>query len=37
LSHFGSIEAIKSAKTDELAEMQGISKKEAENIYKFFH
>ncbi|MBK5245930.1 MAG: excinuclease ABC subunit UvrC [Peptostreptococcaceae bacterium] len=37
LAHFGSIEAIKSAKTDKLEQMKGISKKEAENIYKFFH
>ena len=37
LAHFGSIEAIKKAKTDGLAEMKGISRKEAEKIYEFFH
>lgn len=37
LVHFGSIEAIKNAKTEELAGIKGISKKEALNIYEFFH
>lgn len=37
LSRFGSIDAIKNSKVEELSEVKGISKKEAENIYKFFH
>lgn len=37
LSQFGSIEAIKNAKAEELFQIKGISLKDAKNIYKFFH
>ena len=36
LSHFKSIGKIKAASTDELAEVKGISLKNAENIYNYF-
>jgi len=36
LSHFKSIGKIKVASTDELAEVKGISLKNAENIYNYF-
>ncbi len=37
LAHFGSIDNIKKAGEEELAMVDGITEKLAENIYKFFH
>ena len=37
LNHFGSVEAIKDASTEDISKVMGINKKTAENIYNFFH
>ena len=37
LRHFGGLQSIKQAPVDELAKVDGISKKLAENIYNSFH
>lgn len=37
LSHFGSVERIKQVSLEELLQIEGISKKVAENIYTYFH
>jgi len=37
LNFFGSVEQIKSASISDLQKVDGISKKTAENIYKYFH
>ncbi len=37
LKHFGSVERIKQVSLEELLEIEGISKKVAENIYNYFH
>lgn len=37
LSHFKTVTAIKKATVKQLQEVRGISKKNAENIYKFYH
>jgi len=37
LSHFGSVERIKQASLEELLKAEGVNKKAAENVYKYFH
>ncbi|MBW2062135.1 MAG: excinuclease ABC subunit UvrC [Deltaproteobacteria bacterium] len=37
LKHFGSIQAIKAASIDDLAEAKGLSEAVAENVFNFFH
>lgn len=37
LKHFKTITALKSATAEEIAEVKGISKKTAENVYSFFN
>jgi excinuclease ABC subunit C len=37
LSHFGSVERIKQVSLEELLQTEGIDKKVAENIHKYFH
>ena len=37
LSFFGSAEAVRQAKLQDLQKVQGISKKTAEKVYKYFH
>jgi excinuclease ABC subunit C len=37
LSHFGSVERIKQVSLEELKQIEGINKKSAESIYKYFH
>lgn len=37
LKHFGNINAIATASIDELNKVDGITKKCAENVYKFYH
>lgn len=37
LEHFGSIEAIKAASSDQLQQVPGITEKLAENIQEYFH
>ena len=37
LKHFKTVTAIKNASVEELAETDGISKKNAENIFEFYH
>ena len=37
LNHFKTLSAIKNASVEQLYEAKGISKKTAENIYKFYH
>lgn len=37
LLKFGTLDAVKNATTDELAEVKGVSAKDAENIYNHFH
>ena len=37
LNHFGSVAAIKDASVSDIAKINGISKKTAENIYNYFH
>lgn len=37
LKHFKTVTAIKNADVDELSAVQGISKTNAEKIYKFYH
>jgi excinuclease ABC subunit C len=37
LKHFGSVERIKQAGLEELLEIEGISKRVAENIFSYFH
>ena len=37
LKHFKTISKIKECTNDELIECKGIGKKDAENIYNFFH
>ena len=37
LNFFGSVEQIKSAGVADLMKVDGISKKTAEKIYKYFH
>lgn len=37
LSHFRTVAAIKKATVEQLKEVKGISEKNAENIYKFYH
>lgn len=37
LKHFGSVKAIKNASIDEILNVEGISKKDAEQIIKFLH
>lgn len=37
LSHFGTIKKIEEAELKELSEVKGISQKDAENIYQYFH
>jgi len=36
MKHFGSVNDIKNAEIDELATVQGINRKIAENVYNFF-
>lgn len=37
LNHFGSVDSIKGATIEDIAKIEGINKKTAENIYNFFH
>ncbi len=37
LNYFGSVDAIKEASIKDIAKVDGINKKTAENIYKYFH
>ena len=37
MRHFVSIDAIKNASVDELAVVDSMNEKAAENVYKFFH
>jgi len=37
LEHFGSVNKIKEASVEELSDVSGISKTNAQNIYKWFH
>ncbi|HEX9912573.1 MAG TPA: excinuclease ABC subunit UvrC, partial [candidate division Zixibacteria bacterium] len=37
LSHFGSVERIRNASLEKLAEVEGISRKTAEVVYAYFH
>jgi len=37
LNHFGSVASIKDASIEDIAKINGISKKTAENIYNYFH
>ncbi len=37
IAHFGSVRAIRSASADRLAEVPGISRKQAEAIHTYFH
>ena len=37
LNYFGSVEAIKNASIKDITKVDGINKKTAENIYKYFH
>ena len=37
LLKFGTLEAVKQASTDELAQVKGVSVKDAENVYNYFH
>ena len=37
LKHFKTVTAIKNASVEELAQANGISKKNAENIFEFYH
>ena len=37
LSHFGTIKAIKAASVEEIAAAKGISQKNAEDIYNYYH
>jgi excinuclease ABC subunit C len=37
LKHFGSVGRIKAAAVGELADVKGISRTVAENIYNYFH
>lgn len=37
LSFFGSVEGVKGAKIEDLQKIEGINKKTAEKIYKYFH
>lgn len=37
LAHFGTIGAVRSATADQIAECKGISRKNAETIYGFYH
>ena len=37
LLHFGSIGAIKNASVDEISALKGITKRDAENIFKYYH
>jgi excinuclease ABC subunit C len=37
LNFFGSVEQIKNASMTDIMKVQGISKKVAEKIYKYFH
>ena len=37
LSHFGSVKAIEQASADDLARVDGVSKKVAESIYNYLH
>jgi excinuclease ABC subunit C len=37
LRHFGSVAKIKTASLEELCEAEGISRKNAETVYKFFN
>ncbi|MBR5154671.1 MAG: excinuclease ABC subunit UvrC [Alphaproteobacteria bacterium] len=37
LNYFGSVEALKEATLKDIMKISGISKKTAENIYKYFH
>ena len=37
LNYFGSVSALKDASIEDITKVSGISKKTAENIYKYFH
>ena len=37
LSHFGSVDKIKEATTEQLAQVEGMNQKSAEAVYEFFH
>lgn len=37
MKHFASIEAIKNAAIDELAQAESMNEKAAASVYKFFH
>ena len=37
LSHFGTIKAIKAAESEEISKVKGISQKNADDIYKYYH
>ena len=37
LKEFGNIENIKKASVDELAKIDGMSRKTAENVYNYYH
>ena len=37
MKHFASIEAIKNAAIDELAQVESMNEKAAASVYKFFH
>ena len=37
LSHFGTLAAIKTASTSDISAVKGISQKDAEAVYEFFH
>lgn len=37
LAHFGSIEAVKEASTEDIMQVKNVGKKTAETVYNFFH
>jgi len=37
LKHFGSVEKIKQARLEKLLQIEGINKRVAENVYRYFH
>ena len=37
MKHFQSIEAIRNAQVEEIAQVEGMNENVAVNVYKFFH
>ncbi|MBQ3100946.1 MAG: hypothetical protein IJC50_08155, partial [Clostridia bacterium] len=37
LAHFRTIKAIRTAEPEEIAKVRGVSQKNAEDIYKYYH